>query len=377
MLLRTARAKSALQAVRWGVNRSTRLPKLPSQLSLRTAVEHRTQQRIRYGARSLHETAERNIRILESRVGRKRAIAQRPSKPIRGVPFVILSHTGLAGTRRKKGSYGYRPRFDYLSRGVKQKTKALRASRVDALTRRKSPYTALKVIFEGITPLNARFKPRLQKRSPARAASSLSLQQRLCAGALSPARTSGTSEKFFAIGAKTVMCPAANTKLFRNSTLKIAEMPYTQRVISALRTEARMPAELSRFLAASQSATAIFPQPNFLEKVTKLAMPLQISTTLQSHVALTHQNRHYKELQFYHRRPRTRLPGLAVTRMRRRKGGFVTFARNSLKRPRTLAGREHLLLPPANTYSTLSVNYSVKKQVGPSVFAASPQHEDA
>ena len=377
MLSRTLRAKSTLQVVRWEVTRSTRLSKSSLQLSSRVAAEYRAHQRIRYGARTLRETTERTVRALKSRAGRRRGIVKGAIKLVRGVPFVITSHTGLAGARRKKGSYdfgyGYGPRVDYLFHRVKKKTKALRISRAVAFAPQKSPYAALKVVLVGITSLNRAFTPRLQKRSPARTARALSLQRRLRAGSISPA---SASEQLFAIRTKPVKYLAASTKLFRNLALKTAITPSTRRVLPAMQAGARTPTTLSRFLAAPESAAIGFPQPNFLKKVTKPVGPLQISTTLQSHAILAQQRRRYAELRFYHRRPRTRLPGLAVTRMRRRKGGFVTFTRNSLKRPRTLSGREQLFLPPVNTSSTLSANYNIKKQVGLNALVASQQHED-
>lgn len=102
-----------------------------------------------------------------------------------------------------------------------------------------------------------------------------------------------------------------------------------------------------------------------------------VNAALQAALTVTQQRRRYKELRFYHRRPRIRLPGLSVTRARRRKGGFVTFAQNSLKRPQTLRGQQNLLLPPVGAYAGLVSNYSVKKQTAIHVLTASERRDDA
>ena len=70
-------------------------------------------------------------------------------------------------------------------------------------------------------------------------------------------------------------------------------------------------------------------------------------------VTLQRLRRRYRELRFYHKRPLIRLPNVAGTRRRRRKGGLIVFTRNSLKRPQTLLGRQNLLLPPLNTRSNV------------------------
>lgn len=111
-------------------------------------------------------------------------------------------------------------------------------------------------------------------------------------------------------------------------------------------------------------------------KYTSYGAPLPVTAGLHAASTTLQQHRRYKELRFYHRRPRIRLPGNVVTRARRRKGGFVTFARNSLKRPHTLRGRENLLLPPATTYSGLTSTHTFRKSVALDALSAAEQYED-
>ena len=72
----------------------------------------------------------------------------------------------------------------------------------------------------------------------------------------------------------------------------------------------------------------------------------------QARVELSRQQHRRHEFQFYHKRPRLRLPRTTVTRRRRRKGGLGLFARHTLKRPRTLLGVKNLLLPPRKVYTS-------------------------
>lgn len=92
--------------------------------------------------------------------------------------------------------------------------------------------------------------------------------------------------------------------------------------------------------------------------------------------ALRFEQRRYRELQIYHDRPRMRLPETAVTRRRRRKAGLVHFARNSLKRPRTLLGQQYLLLPPAAAYARAITAQRVGYVPGPGVLAAYKRQAD-
>jgi hypothetical protein len=81
------------------------------------------------------------------------------------------------------------------------------------------------------------------------------------------------------------------------------------------------------------------------------------TTALSAERALHSQQRRYRELQLYRGRPKLRLPETAVTRRRRRKAGLVHFARNSLKRPRTLLGQQRLLLPPVEAYAQATTTH--------------------
>jgi len=71
---------------------------------------------------------------------------------------------------------------------------------------------------------------------------------------------------------------------------------------------------------------------------------------MRGEALLFQKQRRYRAFQITHRRPKLRLPGVKITRFRRRKSGLVAFTHNSLKQPRTLAGQQHQLLPPVSAY---------------------------
>jgi len=90
----------------------------------------------------------------------------------------------------------------------------------------------------------------------------------------------------------------------------------------------------------------------FLDKAVGVAVsPRHVAQHLESRAALDRTDKHYKELQFYHNRPKMRLPQTQVTRRRRRKAGLTTFTRNSLQPAHTATGRARLLLPPTTFYN--------------------------
>lgn len=98
-----------------------------------------------------------------------------------------------------------------------------------------------------------------------------------------------------------------------------------------------------------------------------LRTPKYTTARLSADAALTREDRRYRELQFYHNRPKMRLPQTRVTRKRRRKAGLVTFIRNSLQQPRSLLVQSRTLLPPARAYS----HVTAKRAVGFAPTAAS------
>jgi len=98
----------------------------------------------------------------------------------------------------------------------------------------------------------------------------------------------------------------------------------------------------------------------FLSKALgNLRGPKYTATYLDAEAALSRQERHYREIQFYHNRPKMRLPQTRVTRGRRRKAGVVTFVRNSLQPARSLLGQSRSLLPPINAYSRATATHAV------------------
>jgi hypothetical protein len=91
----------------------------------------------------------------------------------------------------------------------------------------------------------------------------------------------------------------------------------------------------------------------FLNKVQLGATRLKLlRATLQAASALERKRLHYRELKFYHNRPRLRLPEQIMTRSRKRKAGLVTFVRDSLQHTRTTLGQVRTLLPPSSAYSS-------------------------
>lgn len=98
----------------------------------------------------------------------------------------------------------------------------------------------------------------------------------------------------------------------------------------------------------------------FLSKALRaLPEPRYTAASLQAEAALSRQDRHYREVQFYHNRPKLRLPQTPVTRSRRRKAGLVTFARNSLQPARSPLGQSLVFLPPVNAYSRATAKRAV------------------
>jgi hypothetical protein len=120
------------------------------------------------------------------------------------------------------------------------------------------------------------------------------------------------------------------------------------------------------------------PRPGFLTQIfNKKAAQKYTMTSLHDETFLSRQQRRYRELQFYHRRPKLRLPNTAMARHRRRKSGLVVFIRNSLKRPKTRVGCQRLFLPPVASLSVASTRLTVGHTVSESTFAAYERHDDA
>lgn len=90
----------------------------------------------------------------------------------------------------------------------------------------------------------------------------------------------------------------------------------------------------------------------FLDKAVGVTVSSRhVAQHLESRAALDRADKHYKEFQFYHNRPKMRLPQTQVTRRRRRRAGLTTFTRNSLQPAHTAMGQARLLLPPATFYN--------------------------
>lgn len=110
----------------------------------------------------------------------------------------------------------------------------------------------------------------------------------------------------------------------------------------------------SAFLLRSALSKGVsYPQrAGFLTQFTgKVQGNRYVLRSLRAEAVLAQEQRRYRAAQIRHRRVKMRLPNTTLTRRRRRKSGLVAFVGNALKRPRTLAGRKHVLLPPVNTFN--------------------------
>lgn len=101
-----------------------------------------------------------------------------------------------------------------------------------------------------------------------------------------------------------------------------------------------------------------------------------VTTAVRAAAALQTQSLRYRELRVYRRRLKLRLPQLEITRHRRRKGGHVAFATNSLKQPKTFAGLRQQFLPPENVKRIIGVDYGDAGIVSSIVYTPTEQYED-
>lgn len=115
---------------------------------------------------------------------------------------------------------------------------------------------------------------------------------------------------------------------------------------------------------------------NFLSRITRTHAQKQTVKEIQAEGLLSQQLKRYHAAQLVHRRSKLRLPGVSVTRPRRRKSGLVAFVRNSLKRPQTLRGRQQQFLPPVNAYTALRAAYRQTQVTNPNTFHAYERREE-
>jgi len=152
-------------------------------------------------------------------------------------------------------------------------------------------------------------------------------------------------------------------QVFNEEALRTTIAPL--RAAQAARVEATITQRhsslfLTRVCGPDNTSVVTYPQHfGFLRNGPRHTLRKYTRVELLSERSVTRQRSHYMAARIIHRRPKLRLPNTALTRARSRKGGLIAFAQNPLKRPRTLAGRKNLLLPPVNFYST------VKKVRGP------------
>jgi hypothetical protein len=128
--------------------------------------------------------------------------------------------------------------------------------------------------------------------------------------------------------------------------------------------------------AYMRSQTTYTRSLNFLSHVNRIRSQKQTVKEIQAEGLLSQQLKRYRAAQLVHRRPKLRLPGVSMTRTRRRRSGFVAFVRNSLKRPKTLGGRQQQFLPPVNAHTALKATYRRIQITNPNAFHAYEQRDE-
>lgn len=78
-----------------------------------------------------------------------------------------------------------------------------------------------------------------------------------------------------------------------------------------------------------------------------------IQTSHAAALAVRSEQVRLTEGRYYRTRAKLRLPNQRVRRSERKREGLRLFARHTLKRPQTIAGRGKLLLPAANAYTAV------------------------
>lgn len=229
----------------------------------------------------------------------------------------------------------------------------------------------------------------------ARSAYKLAAQQRLRNGALVTAHADGASissnrtapirailqtrGKYLSLGPSRIYGPR-----------RLREYLLVSRAAEALPNRLAFPTEASMTTGQPSKAFLTRPQdviPHHAEAARRHGFLTQIfnrkvaqkytASSLRDEASLSRQQRRYRELQFYRRRLKLRLPNTAITRQRRRKSGLVAFVRNSLKRPKTRAGQQRLLLPPALSLSAASKLPGTGRMISDNTLAAYERHDDA
>jgi hypothetical protein len=128
--------------------------------------------------------------------------------------------------------------------------------------------------------------------------------------------------------------------------------------------------------AHTRNKSVYAPSLSFLSRASHIRTQRQTVKEIQAEGLLSQQLKRYHAAQLVHRRSKLRLPGVSMTRTRRRRSGLVAFVRNSLKRPQTLRGRQQQFLPPVNARTTLKATYRRIQAANPNAFHAYEQRED-
>lgn len=131
------------------------------------------------------------------------------------------------------------------------------------------------------------------------------------------------------------------------------------RTSTELTTRPRCPAESTKRKHELLVAVRARRSLRFLEQSALRGISAHNIKELRAAAIIARERRAYREMRTYRRRPKLRLPGVAVSRTRKRHSGLATFARNSLRVPKTLLGRKRLLLPPISVYSQALKTHSI------------------
>jgi len=180
------------------------------------------------------------------------------------------------------------------------------------------------------------------------------------------------------LGGYTVAARISSVKGMRNALLrkhqKYSDDATLLTGIQPVPQTAHLAKRFQRAHMCNQNVYA--PSLSFLSRASHTRTQKQTVKEIQAEGLLSQQLKRYHAAQLVHRRSKLRLPDVSVTRIRRRKSGLVAFARNSLKRPQTLRGRQQQFLPPVNARTALKAAYRRIQAANPNALHAYEKRED-
>lgn len=187
-----------------------------------------------------------------------------------------------------------------------------------------------------------------------------------------------TISKTGSLGGHTTAGHISSTKGVSNILLR-KHSKYSNDVTSLTKTQPVLQTVhlVKRFQRAHMRSQTVYTSSlNFLSRVSCTPPQKQTAKEIQTEGLLSQQLKRYHAAQLVHRRSKLRLPGVSMTRTRRRRSGLVAFVRNSLKRPQTLRGRQQQFLPPANAHTVFKAAYRQIQVTNLNTFHAYEQRAD-